>query len=66
MPKKIAMDHMKDLQLKTFLLIIKKKGKPTETRELDAYNRDYARRWADQMEISENCTITVKIKPNEK
>ena len=56
------MDHRNELKEKTFLLIIKKEGKQTETRELDAYNRDYARNWADQMEVSENCTITVKLK----
>lgn len=52
----------KDMEFKTYLLILKRKGQPDEIRELEAYGRDYARRWADCVQIQENCKITVKIK----
>ena len=54
--------HEKDMEFKTYLLILKRPGKPDEIRELEAFGRDYARRWADNVEIQENCKITVKIK----
>lgn len=54
--------HDKDMEFKTYLLILKRKGQPDEIRELEAFGRDYARRWADNVEIQENCKITVKIK----
>ena len=54
--------HDKDMEFKTFLLILKRDGQPDEVRELEAYGRDYARRWADNMEIQENCKIVVRTK----
>ena len=33
-----------------------------DTREHETYDKDNARRWADQVEIQENCKITVKPK----
>lgn len=54
--------HEKEMEFKTYLLILKREGKPDEVRELEAYGRDYARRWADNMEIQENCKIVVKTK----
>ena len=59
------MDHRNDLQFKKFIFVIKKDGQIKENREVEAFNRDYARRLADMIEISENCTITVKIKKDE-
>ena len=56
--------HDKDMEYKTYLFILKRDGKPDEIREHEAYGRDYARRWADQVEIQENCKIIVKIKSN--
>lgn len=54
--------HEKEMEFKTYLLILKREGKPDEVRELEAYGRDYARRWADNMEIQENCKIVVRTK----
>lgn len=56
------MDHRNDLTFKEFILVIKKEGKPTEYRNYEAYNCDYARGYADMLQISENCTVTVKLK----
>ena len=56
------MDHRNDLTFKEFILVIKKEGKPTEYRNYEAYNRDYARGYADMLQISENCIVTVKLK----
>ena len=55
----------KDLEYKKFVFIMSRNGVVFEKRDHEAYNRDYARRWADQVEISENCSITVKIKKDE-
>ena len=52
----------KDLEYKKFVFIMSRNGVVFEKREHEAYGRDYARRWADQVEISENCKIIVKIK----
>lgn len=54
--------HDKELEYKTYLFIMKRNNVVFEIREHEAYGRDYARRWADQVEISENCKITVKNK----
>lgn len=56
------MDHRNDLQFKTFTLVIKRENKPIEYRDIEAYNRDYARGLADMIQISENCIVTVKLK----
>ena len=56
------MDHRNDLQFKVFTLVIKRENKPIEYRDIEAYNRDYARGLADMIQISENCTVTVKNK----
>ena len=56
------MDHRNDLQFKVITLVIKRENKPIEYRDIEAYNRDYARGLADMIQISENCTVTVKIK----
>ena len=56
------MDHRNDLQFKVFTLVIKRENKPIEYRDIEAYNRDYARGLADMIQISENCTVTVKLK----
>ena len=54
-----------DLEYKKYVFIMSRNGVVFEKREHEAYGRDYARRWADQVEISENCKITVKIKKDE-
>ena len=56
------MDHRNDLQFKVFTLVIKRENKPIEYRDIEAYNRDYARGYADMLQVSENCTVTVKLK----
>ena len=52
----------KELVYKTFLFIMSRNGVVFDTREHETYDRDNARRWADQVEVSENCTIMVKLK----
>lgn len=59
------MDHRNDLTFKKFALVIKRNGVIVEKREIEAFNRDYARGLADMIESSENCTVTVKIKKDE-
>lgn len=59
------MDHRNDLTFKKFTLVIKRHGVIVEKREIEAFNRDYARGLADMIESSENCTVTVKIKKDE-
>lgn len=54
------MDHRKELKFKKFIFVIKRDGKVVEERPYEAYGRDYARRLADMIEVSENCTVTVK------
>jgi len=56
------MDHRNDLTFKVFTLVIKRENKPIEYRDIEAFNRDYARGLADMIQSSENCTVTVKIK----
>ena len=51
---------------KKYIFVIKRDGKVVEERTYEAYGRDYARRLADMIEVSENCTIIVKIKNDEK
>lgn len=60
--KSSKIQHDKDLEFKKFLLILKRDGQPDEVREFEAYGRDYARRWADCVQIQENCRVIVKIK----
>ena len=48
------MDHRNDLQFKKFIFVIKRDGQINENREVEAFNRDYASRLADMIEISEN------------
>lgn len=52
----------KELNYKTFLFIMSRNGVVFDTREHETYDKDNARRWADQVEIQENCKITVKLK----
>ena len=52
----------KDLEYKKFIFVIKRDGKVIEHRIVEAFNRDYARGYADMLQISENCTVTVKLK----
>jgi len=59
------MDHRKELKYKNFIFVIKRDNKVVEQRTYEAYGRDYARRLADMIEVSENCSITVKIKKDE-
>ena len=59
------MDHRKDLTFKKYIFVIKRDGKVVEERTYEAYGRDYARRLADMIEVSENCSITVKLAKNE-
>ena len=54
------MDHRNDLEYKKFIFVIKRDGVVVEKREIEAFNRDYARGLADMIESSENCTVTVK------
>jgi hypothetical protein len=54
----------KDMEYKKYEFIMSRNGVVFDTREHEAYGRDYARRWADQVEIQENCKIIVKIKSN--
>lgn len=56
------MDHRNDLTFKVFTLVIKHENKPIEYRDIEAFNRDYARGLADMIQSSENCTVTVKLK----
>ena len=60
------MDHRKELKFKKYIFVIKRDGKVVEERTYEAYGRDYARRLADMIEVSENCSITVKLAKNEK
>ena len=48
------MDPRNDLQFKKFIFVIKRDGQINENREVEAFNRDYASRLADMIEISEN------------
>ena len=52
----------KDLEYKKYVFIMSRNGVVFDKREHEAYGRDYARRWADLVEIQENCKIVVKIK----
>ena len=61
MPKKLAMDHRNEMQLKPFMLVIKRDNKPIEYRPIEAFNREYARGLADMIESSESCKVTVKM-----
>lgn len=56
------MEHRNDLTFKKFTLVIKRENKPIEYRDIEAYNREYARGLADMIQSSENCTVTVKTK----
>ena len=56
------MDHRNDIQFKEFILVIKRNGVVVEKRDIEAFNRDYARGLADMIESSENCIVTVKLK----
>ena len=56
------MEHRNDLTFKVFTLVIKRENKPIEYRDIEAFNRDYARGLADMIQSSENCTVTVKTK----
>jgi hypothetical protein len=56
------MDHRNDLTFKVFTLVIKRENKLIEYRDIEAFNRDYARGLADMIQTSENCIVTVKLK----
>ena len=58
--------HRNDLEFKKFTLVIKRHGVIVEKREIEAFNRDYARGLADMIESSENCIVTVKTCNDEK
>lgn len=59
------MDHRKELKFKKFIFVIKRDNKVVEERIYETYGRDYARRLADMIEVSENCSITVRLAKNE-
>ena len=59
------MEHRNDLTFKKFTLVIKRNGVVVEKREIEAFNRDYARGLADMIESSGNCIVTVKTYKDE-